>query len=92
MLDAGCQLISVFNSDLDATRRVKSIVLKKGDLKKIGFKRLASLNTCYNSTNTLMEKLGQGYDSKLVDWKEEVELGVKREVDILESLKQAQTA
>ena len=46
MLDAGCQLISVFNSDLDATRRVKSIVLKKGGLKKIGFKRLASLNTC----------------------------------------------
>ena len=94
MLDAGCQLISVFNSDLDATRRVKSIVLKKGGLKKIGFKRLASLNTClsYNSTNTLIEKLGQGYDSKLVDWKEEVEPGVKREVDILESLKKAQTA
>lgn len=94
MLDAGCQLISVFNSDLDATRRVKSIVLKKGGLKKTGFKRLASLNTClsYNSTNTLMEKLGQGYDSKLVDWKEEVEPGVKREVDILESLKKAQTA
>ena len=94
MLDAGCQLISVFNSDLDATRRVKSIVLKKGGLKKIGFKRLASLNTClsYNSTNTLIEKLGQGYDSKLVDWKEEVEPGVKSEVDILESLKKAQTA
>ena len=94
MLDAGTQLISVFNSQLDATRRVKSIVLKKGGLKKIGFKRLASLNTClsYNSTNTLMEKLGQGYDSKLVDWKEEVEPGVKREVDILESLKKAQTA
>lgn len=92
MLDAGCQLISVFSSDLDATRRVKSIVLKKGGLKKTDVKRLASLYTCYNSTNTLMEKLGQGYDSKLVDWKEEVELGVKREVDILESLKQAQTA
>ena len=89
MLDAGCQFISVFNSGLDATRRVKSIVLKEGDLKKIGFKRLASLNTClsYNSTNTLMEKLGQGYESKLVDWREEVELGVKREVDFLESLK-----
>ena len=93
MLDAGCQLVSVFNSDLDATRRLNSIVLKKGDLKKSGFKRLASLNTClsYNSTNTLMEKLGQRYDSKLIDWKE-VELGVKREVDILASLKQAQTA
>lgn len=94
MLDAGCQLFSVSNSDLDATRRVKSIVLKKGGLKKIDFKRLASLHTClsYNSTNTLMEKLGQGYDSKLVDWKEEVELGVKREADIFESLKQTQTA
>ena len=94
MLDAGCQLISVFNSDLDATRRVKSIVLKKGGLKKSGFKRLASLNTClsYNSTNTLMEKLVQGHESKLVDWKEEVEPGAKREVDILESLKKAQTA
>lgn len=38
-----------------------------------------------------MEKLGQGYDTKLVDWKE-VEPGAKREVDILESLKKAQTA
>ena len=94
MLDAGCQLISVFNSDLDATRRVKSIVLKKGGLKKIGFKRLASLNTClsYNSTLKLMEKLGQGHDSRLFEWKEEVERGVKREVEILRSLKQAQAA
>ena len=93
-LDAGCQLISSFNSDLDATRRVKSIVLKKGGLKKISFKRLASLNTClsYNSTSTLMEKLEQGYDSKLMEWKGEVEIGVKTEVEILESLKQAQTA
>ncbi|CAB4018407.1 Hypothetical predicted protein [Paramuricea clavata] len=34
MLDAGCQLISIFNSDLDAIKRVKSVVLKKGSLKK----------------------------------------------------------
>lgn len=39
MLDAGCQMISVFNSDLDALRRIKSVVLKKGGLKKVGFKR-----------------------------------------------------
>lgn len=77
MLDAGCQLISVFNSDLDATRRVKSIVIMKGGLKKIGFKRLASLYTClsYNSTHTLMEKLGQGYNSKLVVGKKKLNLG-----------------
>ena len=62
--------------------------MKKGGLKKIGFKRLASLNTClsYNSINTLMEKVGEGYDSKLFEWREEVEIGVKREVEILESL------
>ena len=68
MLYAACQLISVFNADLDATRRVKSIALRKGGLKKIGFKRLASLNTClsYNSTITLMEKLGQEHDSLLL--------------------------
>ena len=44
MLDAGCQLISVFNSDLDATRRIKSVVLKKGGLKKVGFKRFVVIN------------------------------------------------
>lgn len=94
MLDAACQLISVFNADLDATRRVKSIALKKGGLKKIGFKRLASLNNClsYNSTITLMDKLGQGYDSTLLEWKEEVEAGVKREIEILQSLSQAEAA
>ena len=42
MLDAGCQMISVFNSDLDALRRIKSVVLKKGGLKKVGFKRFVS--------------------------------------------------
>ena len=94
MLDAGCQLISVFNSDLDATRRVKSIILKKGGLKKIGFKRLSSLNICqsYNSTNTLMEKPGQGFDRIILGWKDEVEKGVNKEVEILESLKEAQAA
>ena len=48
MLDAGCQLISVFNSDLDATRRIKSVVLKKGGLKKVGFKRFVVINNRVN--------------------------------------------
>lgn len=68
--------------------------MNKGGLEKIGFKRLASLNTCLsnNSTITLIEKLGHGYDSRLLEWKEEVERGVKREVEILKSVKEAQTA
>ncbi len=91
MLDAGCQLITTFNSDLDVTRRLKSLVLKKGGLKKVGFKRLSALNLClsYNATSTMMEKLGEGFDDKLLEWKKEVEKGVKKEKEILESLDKA---
>lgn len=94
MLDAGCQLISIFNSDLDAIKRVKSIFLKKGGLKKVGFKSLSSLNIClsYNATATLMEKLGQGFDKDLLQWKGEVERRVKMEKYVLESLEKAEAA
>ena len=48
MLDAGCQLISVFNSDLDTIRRIKSVVLKKGGLKKVRFKRFVVVTNTIN--------------------------------------------
>ena len=38
MLDAGCQLIAIFNEEMNVTRKLKSVILKKGGLKKVGFK------------------------------------------------------
>lgn len=57
MLDAGCQLISVFNSDLDATRRIKSVVLKKGGLKKVGFKRFVGIIIMLNYVDLIISKM-----------------------------------
>lgn len=81
MLDAGCKLISIFNEDMNASRKMKSVVLKKGGLKKAAFKRLSPLYVCmgYGATNTLFEAAGKGFDEMLKAWKNEVEEGVKRE-------------
>ena len=91
MLDAGCQLIAIFNEEMNVTRKLKSVILKKGGLKKVGFKRLSPLYVCmgYASTNRLFESAGKGFDKKLKIWKEEVEKGVAKENSILKSLERA---
>ena len=55
---------------------------------------MSALNIClsYTATATLMEKLGEGFDKKLLQWKEEMESEQKVEQDILESLKNAEAA
>ena len=63
MLDTGCQLISVFNEDMNATRKLTSVILTKGGLKKVAFKRLSPVYVSmgYGATNTLFESLlGKG--------------------------------
>ena len=76
MLDARCKLISIFNEDMNATRKMKSVVLKKDGPKKA----LSPLYVCmgYGATNTLFEAAGKRFDEMLQAWKSEVEEGVKK--------------
>lgn len=71
MCDAVCQLISIFSENMNLTRTVKSIILKKCGLTKVGFRRLASVNVCtgYNATDGLAEHFGEDFDKELLDWK-----------------------
>ena len=85
MCDAACHLVSVFNETMSAVRRIKSIILKKGGLKKIGFKRMAATYTCmgYNSTIKMFESFGKDFDGKLLMWKSKVEEDVQKEKELL---------
>lgn len=91
MLDAGCQLISIFNEDMNATRKIKAVILKKGGSKKVAFKRLSPLYVSmgYGATNNLFENAGKGYDKSLKEWKSQVEEGVQEENSIIAHLDNA---
>jgi hypothetical protein len=91
MCDAACQIISVFSEDMNATRRLKSVLFKKADLKKVGFKQLSALNICmgYNSTSKMFENFGVDFDMKLKTWKHNVEEDSKKEKDLLSKLQSA---
>ena len=67
MCDAACQLISSFSKEMNATRRLKSVLLKKAGLKKFGFKQLSALNNCMGlkSTSKMFENFGESFDMKL---------------------------
>ena len=90
MCDAVCQLISIFSEGMNLTRTVKSVILKKCGLTKVGFKRLASVNVCmgYNATNSLFERFGEDFDKELLYWKEQVEKDVKKEREISDRIDQ----
>ena len=90
-LDAGCQLISVFNKDINTTRKLTSVILKKGGQKKVAFKRLSPVYVSmgYGATNTLFESAGKGFDKVRKHWKCQVEGGVQREHSILQRLETA---
>ena len=90
MCDAACQLLSVYNEGMSATRRIKSVIFKKGGLKKVGFQRLSSLylSMGYKATNTMFEKFGKDFDKDLKVWKETVEKESKKERTLIEKEKE----
>ena len=91
MCDAACQLFSTYNEQMSATRRLKSVILKKGGLKKVGFKRLSPLYNCmgYNATNTMFEKFGKDFDGELKVWKNSVEEDLSKENNLMDIVSKA---
>jgi len=84
MIDAGCQLVSIFKENMNATRKLKSVILKKGGLKKVAFTRLSPLYLCMGyRQNILFEAAGKGYDTDLKPWKSQVEEDAEKENSIL---------
>ena len=75
---------------MSATRRIKSVIFKKGGLKKVGFQRLSPLylSMGYKATNTMFEKFGKDFDKDLKVWKETVEKVSKKERSLIEKEKE----
>jgi hypothetical protein len=85
LLHAGCQLVSIFNQEINAVRKIVSIILKKGGLKKVAFMRLSPLYVCmgYKTVTKLLYEFGTQFDEVLLRWKDEVEEGERKESELL---------
>ena len=75
MLSAGATLINTYSRDMCVVKEIKSIILKKGGLKKSAFKRLGKLYDCmsYNYVNDLLDVFSSRYYVTILKWKAQVE-------------------
>lgn len=64
-------MILVFNEDVNVIRKLILVILKKGGLKKVVFKRLLFVYVFmgYNVINMFFEFVGKGFDKVFKDWK-----------------------
>ena len=81
ILSAGCKLIGVRSREMNAFRRLTSVLLKKGGLKKYMFKILTNTCDCvsYSLTISMLDDFGSNFDVKLLCWQKEVTDGINRE-------------
>ena len=73
---------------MNATRRIKSVILRNGGLKKVLVIRLSALHICmsYDATSRMFESYGEDFDVPIKLWKQEVESGVRKEKELMASI------
>ncbi|XP_033114291.1 uncharacterized protein LOC117114711 [Anneissia japonica] len=81
VLDATAKLLSLYNDNMNAIRKIKGIILKKAGLKKTGFMRLAALydTITYPSINRTLEAFGEHFQQPLLGWKRSEEVAYEQE-------------
>ncbi|XP_070577497.1 uncharacterized protein [Ptychodera flava] len=61
VMSAAAHVISIYNDDLNTVRRLNSVMMKKGGLKKVAIEQLAAQYVCvgYGCTSSMLEYFGR---------------------------------
>ena len=84
ILCAGCKLVNIHSRDMNALRRINSILFKKGGLKKYAFRILTHTydSLDYGTTIKMLDSFCINHDEKLLVWQKEVADSAKREQEL----------
>ena len=90
ILSAGCKIVAVHNRDVSALRRITSVLLKKGGLKKFAFRFLEHTydTVDYVSVIQLFDAFGANFDQKLLAWQKDVVDATRREKHLEQQIAQ----